>query len=79
VIDDAKDGATSAVCFQSAEAEFADGFVAVGCAGDIDFAGDATADPAGSFVLDRGRWVAAIADRDDFSDEFVTGNARKSW
>src|SRR3984957_6895841 len=75
VIDDTEDGAAKAVRFQSAKAELADGVVAVGGAGDVDFAGDAAADPAGSFVLDYRRRVSAIADRDDFAYEFVTGNA----
>ena len=75
VIDDAEDGAPGAVCFQSAEAEFAERFVAVGGAGDVDVAGDAAADPAGLLLLDGRSWLAAIAYRDDFADEFVAGDA----
>ncbi len=75
MIDDAEDGAAGAVRFQSTQAEFAQWFVAVGGAGDVDFAGDAATDPAGSFALDCGRGVAAIADGNDFADEFVAGDA----
>jgi hypothetical protein len=75
VVDDAEDGAAGAVRFQSAETEFADGVVAKGGTGDVDFAGDAAADPAGSRLLDGGRGVSAIADGDDFADEFVAGDA----
>ncbi len=75
VIHDAEDGAARAVRFQSAETEFAERFMSVGGAGDVDFAGDALTGPAGLFALDRRGWFTTIADGDDVADEFVAGDA----
>src|SRR5579863_1714101 len=75
VIDDSEDGATRAVRFQSAEAEFAERFVAIGGAGDVDVAGDAATDPPGLLLLDCRSDVTAVADLDDLTDEFMAGDA----
>src|ERR1700733_9990741 len=75
VIHDAENGAARAVSFQSAKTEFAERFVSVGGARDVDFAGDTLTGPARLFALDRRRWFTTIADGDDVADEFVPGNA----
>ena len=75
MIDDAEDGAASAVRFQAAQTEFADRFVAVGGTGDVDVAGDAAADPAGLLLLECRGGVTAVADFGHFADELVARDA----
>ena len=71
VVDDAEDGAPGTVGFEPTPAEFADRTITVGGARDVDFAGDAVADPAGSLGFREAQ------DLGHFADEFVARSATK--
>jgi hypothetical protein len=72
VMDDAEHGAAGTVGLEAAAAELANGPESVGSARNVDFSGDATADPFGS---PAGGHVANFG---DLADEFMPGNAAKS-
>jgi hypothetical protein len=72
VVHDAEHSAAGAMRLETAAAKSADGAVAMGGAGDVDFAGDSFPDPA--VALARGN----AAHFGNYAYEFVSGNAAKS-
>ena len=69
--DDSEHLTTRAVSFQSAAAKFAYPPESESCAGDIDFAGDAAAQPAFLFMASHTAYVH------HFANEFVAGRSAK--
>src|ERR1700674_859954 len=69
MVHDAKQGAARTMRFQTAAAEFADGVIAVGRAGDVDLATDAASKPF--FPCCRGNAVNIR----NLADKFVSGRA----
>src|SRR5580700_10755730 len=71
VVDDTQDGAPGAMGLEAAAAKLAYGPVTIGGAGDVDFAGDAAADPTRAFA------GGGASDLGHFADELVAGSAVK--
>ena len=71
VIHDAEDGAERAMSFEAATAEGADGAIVVRGAGNVDFAGDAFAEPFDFF------FCGDTVNGGDFADKFVAGDSAK--
>ena len=71
VIHDAEDGAARAMSFKAAAAEGADRPIVVGGTGNVDFAGDAFAEPFRFFFCGN------AIDDGDFTDKFVAGDSAK--